>query len=159
MSCKFLLIKLSVRQQWYFQISDNCSNTLSAYHKYEKIVSGTMFNTSNHSSERSMRHGSTRSQRGPSTQKSRSDRSPNSSRHSESFRSHIPQPPQRKIPEWVHCEKCFVSHDVNPKMRLLTCLHILCHTCLRINDCNSFIYLKKCEEYFRMIFVFFQLNL
>lgn len=130
----FVYIESRIRKYWYFSAHnettfDENSNSLNLRWRYKKIVTKEMFNTSKHSSERSMRHEP--SQRGSSAQRSKSARStPNSSRHSDSR-------PQCKMPIWVHCEKCFVNYEMNPNMMLLSCGNIFCVTCLRVDDGNA----------------------
>lgn len=98
--------------------------------KWDDSDTTNMFNASNHSSERSFRRD--RSQRVPSTHRSKSNRSMSTpSRHSDTT---LPIP-QIAIPVWVHCEKCFDSHNTNPNMLLLSCGHILCRKCLRVDNC------------------------
>lgn len=164
----FVCVKSRIRECWYVlkrnaQRLDENSNPVNVQCSlYKKVVLKKMFNTSNHSSERSMRrestthaqrantsnHSSERSmrsesaniQRGPSTQRSRSARSTsNSSRHSESRT-------QFKMPEWVHCEKCYVAHNVNPQLILLSCGHIFCLKCLRVDNCNIFVRSQRNER-------------
>lgn len=91
-----------------------------------------MFNTSKNSSDRSFRREG-QSQRGPSTHRSRSARSASTtSRHSDG------QLQPWKLPVWVHCEKCFGTHDeANPNILLLSCGHVFCRKCLRVDSCNA----------------------
>lgn len=72
-----------------------------------------MYNTSTHSSQRSSRL----AERREATVRG-------SSRRSESK--------LWKIPEWVHCEKCFATCLTKEDLVLLSCGHIFCGECLRI---------------------------